>query len=63
MKIEQNDTSLEQRYSEYTKAFAKLTITVNIFKPNKEENLELEDVEDLLKEGLIKRYEYIHELA
>lgn len=52
-----------QQFSDYRKAFAKLIIAITIFKPNEEENLELEDIEDLLKEGLIKRFEYTHELA
>jgi nucleotidyltransferase substrate binding protein (TIGR01987 family) len=63
MKIKQKDISWLKQLSDYRKALSKLTIAIEIFKPNEEENLELEDVDDLLKEGLIKRFEYTHELA
>jgi nucleotidyltransferase substrate binding protein (TIGR01987 family) len=60
---EQKDKPWVQQFSDYRKAFAKLTIAINIFKPNEEENLESEDVDELMKEGLIRRFEYTHELA
>jgi len=63
MKAEQNKTNPEQRYSDFKKALAKLTIAINIFKPNDEDNLELEEVDDLLKDGMFRRFEYTHELA
>jgi nucleotidyltransferase substrate binding protein (TIGR01987 family) len=63
MNLQGKDMSWEQRFSDYRKALVKLSIAVNIFKPNEEENLELEEIDDLLKEGLIKRFEYTHELA
>jgi nucleotidyltransferase substrate binding protein (TIGR01987 family) len=63
MKAGKENIIWEQQFSNYKKALAKFTIAIKIFAPNEEENLEYEDVDDLLKEGLIKRFEYTHELA
>jgi nucleotidyltransferase substrate binding protein (TIGR01987 family) len=63
MKTEQKNPSWELTYMDYRKALTKLTIAITLFKPSEEDNLELEEVEDLLKEGMIKRFEYTHELA
>jgi len=63
MSLVQKEFTWEQRFFDYRKAMGKLTIAIKIFAPNEEENLEYEDVDDLLKEGLIKRFEYTHELA
>lgn len=49
-----------QRFSNYRKALQKLTQAVNILS---RENNVTQDVDDLLKEGLIQRFEYTHELA
>jgi nucleotidyltransferase substrate binding protein (TIGR01987 family) len=49
-----------QRFSNYRKALYKLTQAVEIVN----EQVELDEkVDDLLKEGLIQRFEYTHELA
>ena len=49
-----------QRFSNYCKAFAKLGQAVDIVS----RRLELADeVDELLQEGLIQRFEYTHELA
>ena len=49
-----------QRFSNYRKALAKLATAVEIVSSNIEED---KDIDDLLEEGLIQRYEYTHELA
>ena len=49
-----------QRFSNYRKALAKLSKAVDIVSSQMEED---EDVDELLEEGLIQRYEYTHELA
>ena len=53
----------EQQFLNYRKALSKLTVAITLFKPNEEDNLELEEVDDLLKDGLIQRFEYTHELS
>jgi nucleotidyltransferase substrate binding protein (TIGR01987 family) len=63
MKEEQNKIYWVQRFSDFKRALAKLTIAIDILKPNEEDNLELEEVDDLLKDGLFRRFEYTHELA
>ena len=49
-----------QRFSNYQKALAKLRLAVEIFQ---EETNFCDDVDELLTEGLIQRFEYTHELA
>lgn len=64
MSIEQQYIIWEQQFLTYRKALAKLTVAINIFKPDEdEENFELEEVDELLKEGLIHRFEYTSGLA
>lgn len=64
MSTEQKDIIWEQQFSSYRKALLKLTVAINIFKPEEgEENFELEEVDELLKEGLIHRFEYIFGMA
>jgi nucleotidyltransferase substrate binding protein (TIGR01987 family) len=63
MKDGHKDITMEHQFSDYRKALAKLSVAIDIFKPNEEENLELKEIEDLLKDGLIIRFEYTHELA
>lgn len=49
-----------QRFSNYRKALDKLTNAVDIID---KKNCWGDEVDDLLKEGLIQRFEYTHELA
>ena len=59
--MEQNkDVRWVQRFSNYRKALAKLTQAVNIITGRVASKNE---VDNLLKEGLIQRFEYTHELA
>jgi nucleotidyltransferase substrate binding protein (TIGR01987 family) len=58
-----NRSDWEQQFLLYRKALAKLTIAVEILQPNEEENLELEVIDVLLKDGLIRRFEYTFEAA
>ncbi|MBR4154555.1 MAG: nucleotidyltransferase substrate binding protein [Paludibacteraceae bacterium] len=53
------DIRWQQRFSNYQKALARLTEAVNVL--NECDNVGSE--QDLLKEGLIQRFEYTHELA
>lgn len=60
----------EQRFSNYVKALKKLTQAIEYINQNvldKEESLDENDLNDILdemiKEGLIQRFEYTHELA
>jgi nucleotidyltransferase substrate binding protein (TIGR01987 family) len=63
MDADHNDMDWEQRFSGFRKAFTKLTSAISVFEIGEEVNLELEEVDDLLKEGFIKRFEFAHELA
>lgn len=58
------DIRWEQRFSNFNKALLKLEQSVNYINHNvlEEENLGY-IVEELIKEGLIQRFEYTHELA
>lgn len=49
-----------QRFSNYRKALAKLGKAVDIVSSQMKEDV---DIDELLEEGLIQRYEYTHELA
>lgn len=49
-----------QRFSNYRKALVKLGKAVDIVSSQMEED---EEIDELLEEGLIQRYEYTHELA
>lgn len=64
------DVRWEQRFSNFNKALLKLEESVNYIKHNyldNENELDTENlgsvVEELIKEGLIQRFEYTHELA
>lgn len=66
----EQDIRWEQRYSNYVKALKKLTQAIEYINQNvlgKEETLDENDLNDVLdemiKEGLIQRFEYTHELA
>lgn len=49
-----------QRFANYRKALLKLSQAVNIVSDRNDRD---DDVDDLMKEGLIQRFEYTHELA
>ena len=53
------DIRWQQRFSNYQKALARLSEAVGLLVDNVNEGSEF----DLLKEGLIQRFEYTHELA
>jgi len=56
----EKDIRWEQRFSNYRRALAKLNKAIVVM----EKNIDLNgEVEDILKEGLIQRFEYTHELA
>ena len=64
------DIRWEQRFSNYNKALSKLDESVKYIQHNfldNEDELDTEDlryvVDELIKEGLIQRFEYTHELA
>ena len=57
----EQDIRWEQRYSNYRKALQQLIIAVNILSDNSNKNYD--DIEDIIQEALIKRFEYTHELA
>ena len=65
MREEQKDILWEQRFSNFQKALLKLTKAVNIVDGNKTGNeyQSNESVQEILKEGLIQRFEYTHQLA
>ena len=58
--MENKDIRWEQRFDNYRKALNRLKQAVEIMRAQKEWE---EDVDDLLREGLIQRFEYTHELA
>jgi len=60
------DIRWQQRFSNYKKALRKLNIAVERITEETEDGDESdidEDLEEILKEGLIKRFEYTQELA
>jgi len=61
----ENDIRWEQRFSNYIKAVDKLSQSVKYIHENfnTEESLEDEVLDEMIKEGLIQRFEYTHELA
>jgi nucleotidyltransferase substrate binding protein (TIGR01987 family) len=61
----EKDIRWEQRFSNFTKAFDKLKQSVKYIQQNfsSEESLNDEILDEMLKEGLIQRFEYTHELA
>ena len=58
--IMSDDIRWEQRFNNYRKALGRLSQAVDIVQRQMEWD---EDVDDLIKEGLIQRFEYTHELA
>ena len=58
--MEQQDIRWLQRFSNYRKALQKLAAAVEIISKQIDWD---EEVDDLLQEGLIQRFEYVHELA
>jgi len=64
----EQDIRWEQRFSNFKKAFAKLTEAVNLVKDRyfvegKFDESTLDEADDIIIEGLIQRFEYTHELA
>ena len=57
------DIRWEQRFSNFIKAFDKLTIAVAIIKPTINKSDDVDDIDELQREGLIRRFEYTQELA
>ncbi|MEE1184100.1 MAG: nucleotidyltransferase substrate binding protein [Paludibacteraceae bacterium] len=58
--MENTDIRWVQRYSNFRKALAKMSEAIDIVA----ENYDWQDsIDELLKEGLIQRFEYTHELA
>lgn len=60
---EKLDIRWEQRFSNYVKAFDKLSKAVEIVKRSIDEKEDVDDINELQREGLIQRFEYTHELA
>ncbi len=60
MMAKKKDIRWEQRFCNYRKALAKLKQAVEIVSQQIDRD---EAIDDLLKEGLIQRFEYTHELA
>jgi nucleotidyltransferase substrate binding protein (TIGR01987 family) len=65
MNAEQKDIRWEQRFSNFQKAFLKFVSAVTVVKENLEglKTPSNESLHDILKEGLIQRFEYTHQLA
>lgn len=61
----EKDIRWEQRFSNYIKAIDKLSQSVKYIQENfnAEESLDDEILDEMIKEGLIQRFEYTHELA
>ena len=54
-----NDIRWEQRFSNFNKALKKLSEAIDYVKKNPKEEV----LDEILKEGIIQRFEYTHELA
>jgi len=65
MNAAQKDIRWEQRFSNYQKAFRKFVSAVEVVKENIEgDKIQVsESLQEILKEGLIQRFEYTHQLA
>ena len=65
MNAEQQDIRWEQRFSSYQKALRKFIKAVNVVTDHISPDAELKDesIIEILKEGLIQRFEYTHKLA
>jgi len=65
----EQDIRWEQRFSNFVKAMHKLTQAVDFIKKDYSENVEIDKnelskvLDEIIKEGLIQRFEYTHELA
>lgn len=58
--MEEQDIRWQQRFSNYQKALLKLQQAVDILSEQQKRD---EEIDQLLQEGLIQRFEYTHELA
>ncbi len=58
----EKDIRWEQRFSNYIKALDKLSQSIKLINDIDKEELEIA-LEEIIKEGLIQRFEYTHELA
>lgn len=66
MTVKEEDIRWEQRFSSFRKALIKLNEAVELLKNNDQEEEEYNNsssIKEILKEGLIQRFEYTHELA
>ena len=65
MNAENQDIRWEQRFANYQKALRKFIKAVNVVSENAtgEDTLTNESIREILKEGLIQRFEYTHQLA
>lgn len=65
--MNKTDIRWEQRFSNYNKALDKLTAAIEYIKSNSKEGNGFTSsdnvLDDIIKEGLIQRFEYTHELA
>lgn len=60
------DIRWEQRFSNYRKALKQMTKAIDLIKVDKSfdvDDIKKSDILDIIKEGLIQRFEYTHELA
>ena len=57
------DIRWEQRFSNYIKALDKLSIAVEIIRESIKNGDDIDNNYELLREGLIQRFEYTQELA
>ncbi|MDH8702201.1 nucleotidyltransferase substrate binding protein (TIGR01987 family) [Dysgonomonadaceae bacterium PH5-43] len=62
MTITEEDIRWEQRFSSFRKALIKFNEAVEILKKDDDNEIS-SSVKEILKEGLIQRFEYTHELA
>ncbi len=66
--MDEQNVRWEQRFSNFQKAFAKLTEAVNLIQDRyyvegEFDESTMSDSDDIIIEGLIQRFEYTHELA
>ena len=59
----EKDIRWHQRFSNYRKALQKLNTAVDTIKSNSTTQPQNTNINEMLKEGLIQRFEYTHELA
>lgn len=62
MTVENPDTRWRQRLDNYRRAFAKLDTAIATVSASQRRE-DSDDIADLIREGLIQRFEYTHELA